>query len=146
MDTQDRYEQLNTLLLKSPGLQQLLNYVQLDAQFEIRVGKAFALTLKKSDQTWRLENSAAQKPYGIISFSPEGLETVLKSNFPSVEETLSIFFKLYLAGLVKIEFKESVRNLVSMTSLELLQATSEKLHQVLKTFGLENWSRKIPRL
>jgi len=143
MKTDDLFARFNNFIQKSAGLQQALNSLRLDIELEINVGLAYTYTLKKVEGSWVLINHKATKPYAILALSPEGAETLLKSNSATIEEFLDVAFKLYLSGVLKVDLKGPILSLLTEASSEACLLTQAKLHQVLKTFGLESLSRKF---
>lgn len=145
MDAKKYCRNLNIFLEGSTGLQQLLTCLPQDLQFEVHVGRNSCFYLSKQKNTWAFSDQPVAGASSQISFSPDGIETLLKSQCPTKEAAVDVLIKLFLAEMLRVDFKSSTLALFEKASTGAFHFGTEKIRQALKTAGLDHWSRKILR-
>jgi hypothetical protein len=145
--TQEMYfEKIREFLETKPASQKLMSYLSASAEVGIVVGNNLVCSYfkqtgpAKQDGKPKLEKRAPQKPDVVFHFSPEAIETLLKTPGDDLSDLVVNVVKLYLAGTVKIRIPAALPVLLFRGYVQILKASRKQLLALLKDHGINNLS------
>jgi len=142
--TQEMYfEKIKEFLETKPASQKLMSYLSSSAEIGIVVGNTLECSYFKQigpASTPQLEKRAPKKPDIVFHFSPEAIETLLKTPGDDLSDMVVDVVKLYLAGSVKIRIPAALPVLLFRGYVQILKASRKQLLVLLKDHGINNLS------
>lgn len=145
--TQEMYfEKIKEFLETKPASQKLMSYLSSNAEIGIVVGNNLECSYfkqpgpAKQDEKAKLEKRAPRKPDVVFNFSPEAIETLLKTPGDDLSDLVVNVVKLYLAGTVKIQIPAALPVLLFRGYVQILKASRKQLLVLLKDHGINNLS------
>ena len=145
--TQEMYfEKIKEFLETKPASQKLMSYLSSNAEVGIVVGNTLECSYfkqidpDKHQSNAKLEKRAPKKPDVVFHFSPEAIETLLKSTGDDLSDLVVDVVKLYLAGTVKIRIPAALPVLLFRGYVQILKASRKQLLALLKDHGINNLS------
>ena len=144
MTTEEYFEKVKVFLETKPASLKLISLLNPNVEIGIVIGNSLECSYFKQGAQATLEMRAAKSPDVIFNFSPEAVDTILKSNGDDLGDLVADVAKLYLAGIVKISLPGSIPQLLIRGYVQVLKVSHAKLLLLLKDHGLNNL--KIPDL
>lgn len=138
------FEKSKTFLEEKPASYKLMSYLDSKVEIGIFIGNTIECSYFKQEGQPRLELRSAHKPDVEFRFTPEAIDSLLKSKGDDLGDLVSDVAKLYLAGGVKVSLTASIPQLIFRGYVRVLKESHAKLLAILKDRGLDNL--KIPSI
>ena len=138
------FDKAKNFLETKPASQKLMTYLNAKAEIGIFIGNTVECSYFKQGEQPKLEKRKAIRPDVTFHFSPEAVETILKSSGNDLSDLVADVAKLYLAGAVKVKITGSIPQLLVRGYVRVLKESHAKLLVMLKDRGLD--SLKIPSI
>lgn len=139
--TQEMYfEKVKEFLETKPASLRLMNYLSANAEIGIVIGNSLECSYFKQNNVVKLEKKSLKKPDVVFQFSPEAIETLLKTSGSELSDLVVDVVKLYLSGSVKIRIPQALPVLLFRGYVQVLKASRKQLLELLKDHGINNLS------
>lgn len=138
------FEKAKAFLETKPASHKLMNALSPKVEISIFIGNTVECSYFKQGSSPKLELRKAVDPDVAFHFSPEAVETLLKSSGEELSDLVADVAKLYLAGTVKVKITGSIPQLLIRGYVRVIKESHAKLLELLKDRGLN--SLKIPAI
>jgi hypothetical protein len=132
------FEKIQNFLETKPASKKLMSHLNSNVEIGVFVGKTLECTYFKQGDLPKFEMRKAKSPDVIFHFSPEALETLLKSEGRDLSDLVGDIAKLYLAGTVKINLPGSFPRFLIRGYVQVLKASHAKILELVKGHGVDN--------
>lgn len=132
------FPKVQNFLETKPAFKKLMSYLSSSAEISIFIDKAFLCTLFKQDDLPKAEMRKAKSPDVALHFSPDAIETLLRSQGDDLGDLVALVAKLYLAGIVRIGIPGPIPRLLFRGYVQVLKSCHSKLLELSKDHGLSN--------
>lgn len=132
------FQKIQDFLETKPASKKLMSYLSPKAEIGIFIGKTLECSYFKQGDEPKLEMRTAKSPDVVFHFSPEAIETLLKSQGDDLGDLVADVAKLYLAGTVKISLPGPIPRLLIRGYVQVLKSSHAKILVLLKDHGLNN--------
>lgn len=140
------FEKIKEFLETKPASHKLMDYLSSNSEIGIVVGNTLECSYfkqngpGKNECKVKLEQRKLKKPDVVFHFSPEAIETLLKSAGNELSDLVADVMKLYLAGSIKIRIPAALPVLLFRGYVQILKVSRKQLLVLLKDHGINNLS------
>jgi hypothetical protein len=138
MTSESFFEKIQKFLETKPASKKLMSHLSSSVEIGVFAGKTLECTYFKQGDQPKFEMRKARSPDVVFHFTPEALETLLKSEANDLSDLVSDVAKLYLAGTVKINLPGSIPRFLVRGYVQALKASHVKVLELLKDPRLES--------